>query len=499
MLCFVGTATLRASARNDRVSQPRHLCAGGAATLSGFPDPRRACAPAVSASLAVAAMRAALFFQGVSLLIGMLSVPMFLRYLSPPDFLLWMIFTTIGGLTLQIESALQTVSVRRIAREVSVADLRAARREVRRAAMLYCALSLCVALLIVPSGYLFIVNQQTHAFSEFWHIAWLIFGCAYAFNFLFGPNNCLLLATNATDQFNYTNALTRLLNFCGSLMLLSLGYAVLGSAVSFALSVMVGCTLIWWQTRHRLTEAAGIDETSAKTDVIRPLADYVGADVLRFTLFTSVGYCLYRGGLLVAVPFFSSGQMSSYSLTLTALSVFTAIALIPNQTRLGVVVAAVVGDRPVDLHVQVAFGLLFATATFTVCFGVLVAAGPMLLEEIGSAVSLPTGPQLAMVFGAFLVESWIMVLVNILVIRKSYEFVVWYCIFAVIAFVLGMSVALSTGSLYVGLALVPALLQAMFALPAVFCACAKSCGQSWQRFALDLVEQGARMVSCRIA
>jgi hypothetical protein len=448
---------------------------------------------------AVAAMRAALFFQGVSLLIGMLSVPLFLRYLSPPDFLLWMIFTTIGGLTLQIESALQTVSVRRIAREVSVANLRAARREVRRAAMLYYALSLCVALLIVPGGYLFIVKQQTHAFSGFWQTAWLIFGCAYAFNFLFGPNNCLMLATNATDPFNYTNAFTRLLNFCGSLLLLSLGYAVLGSALSFALSVMIGCTLIWWQTRHRLTMASGLDGPTVEPDISRQRSADVGADVLLFTLFTSVGYCLYRGGLLVAVPFFSSSQMSSYSLTLTALGVVTAIALIPNQIRLGVMVAAVVGNRPVDLHSQVAFGLLFATATFAACFGVLVVAGPALLEAIGSAVSLPTGPQLAMVFGAFLVESWIMVLVNILVIRKSYEFVVWYCIVAVIAFVFGMSVALSTGSLYVGLALVPALLQAMFALPAVFCACARSCGQTWQRFALDLVEHGARMVRCRAA
>jgi hypothetical protein len=444
-------------------------------------------------------MRAALLFQGVSLLVGVFSVPIFLRYLSPADFLLWMIFTTIGGLTLQIESALQNISVRRIASEVVSANFFAARKEVERAATLYRTLSLSVVLLVMPCGFLFVANQDNHHFSQFWNIAWLIFGCAYAFNFLFGPNNCLLLATNATNSFNYINALTRALNFVGAFLLLSLGYAVVGAAVSFLFSVVVGCFMIKWQGRQRLIAAVTSGEPPVPTDTSCPSASGPLTDVAHFSLFTFAAYWLYRGALLVATPFFSSGEMSSYGLTLTALSVVNAIALIPNQIRLGTMVTAVVGDRQDDIQAQIAFGLVFATVTFSGFFGVLAVAGPSLLALVGSEVSLPSSSQLAMVFGAFLVESWIMVLVNVLVIRKSYDFVTWYCSTVVIAFIVGLVTALSTGALYIGLALIPAMLQLLFTLPAVFCSCARSCGQNWQAFSLNVLMHCSRLVRSRVA
>ena len=93
-------------------------------------------------------MRAAYLNQGVNLIVGILMVPMLLHYLGDGEFLLWVIFTTFGGITLQIESSIQVVSVRDIAKQFHAGNHAEVRHAVARAKRAYLALAAGVVLLV---------------------------------------------------------------------------------------------------------------------------------------------------------------------------------------------------------------------------------------------------------------------------------------------------------------------------------------------------------------
>ena len=91
------------------------------------------------------AMRAAYLNQSINLLIVILMVPLLLKYLDLSEYILWGIFTTFGGITLQIENSIQILSVREISREYHTGNSEAVRHVVRRAKKAYSLLAAGVA------------------------------------------------------------------------------------------------------------------------------------------------------------------------------------------------------------------------------------------------------------------------------------------------------------------------------------------------------------------
>src|SRR5437660_7747916 len=87
------------------------------------------------------AMRAAYLNQTINLAVAVLLVPLLVRYLDASEYILWSIFTTFGGITLQLESAIQTVSVREIAREYHSGNVATLQAAIRKAKVAYTTLS----------------------------------------------------------------------------------------------------------------------------------------------------------------------------------------------------------------------------------------------------------------------------------------------------------------------------------------------------------------------
>ena len=67
-------------------------------------------------------MVAAYVFHAVNMAVSILLVPLFLRHLDPSEYALWLIFTAFGGVTLQLQNAIQNVSVKEIARGVHLGE-----------------------------------------------------------------------------------------------------------------------------------------------------------------------------------------------------------------------------------------------------------------------------------------------------------------------------------------------------------------------------------------
>jgi len=189
-------------------------------------------------------MKAAYIYQVINLIVGILMVPILLRYLDAQEYILWAIFTTFGGITLQFESAIQVVTVREIAREYNSGVIYLMREAVKRARLAYFVLSGVVLTLFAGIGLIYLNFIVGKRIGNQWNEEWLIFISAYALNYFFGKNNSLLLGMKQIAPYNYINSFTRVLNLILIYFFLRAGFSIMGITISFTIAVLTGCTII---------------------------------------------------------------------------------------------------------------------------------------------------------------------------------------------------------------------------------------------------------------
>jgi hypothetical protein len=411
-------------------------------------------------------MRAAYLNQAINLLIAILMVPMLLRYLSLGEYILWAVFTTFGGITLQIESSIQILSVREIAKQYHAGDGAGVVRAVRRARKAYGMLAVGVLLPFFVAGIVYLGFPASDKVANHWLLEWIVFTVAYAINYFFGANNSILLALARVDTYNYVNSLTRTLNFLGSLLLLRAGFAVLGVCASFALSVLLGCALITLAARRALRQAVRA-ETAQEHAISLPDGAVAAADLVRYTLFTFFAFALYKGGVLIAASLFPKGVAGAYSLTLQALTMLSALSLVPIQIWLASFVKAIVADNRVQVIHELARTFLYANLVFIAGTAALVWFGNALLRSIGAHVELPGRGALLLAAAAFMIEINLFILINLLVTKRRYEFVPIYVACVCVGLTLALSSVWLTHDLIASLVVVPATIQAAVCLPLI--------------------------------
>lgn len=410
-------------------------------------------------------MRAAYLNQAINLLVAMLMVPMLLRYLGVGDYILWAIFTTFGGFTLQIDSSIQILSVREIAKQYHANDGAGVQRAVRRARKAYMMLAGGVLGPFLIGGFLYLTYQASGKVGNRWGPEWFVFSATYATSYFFGANNSILLALAKVDIYNYVNSLTRALYFVASLLMLRADFGVMGICLSLALSVAVGCSLAAIAARkslHETAPAAGDWDAGS----IQPGGVAV-ADLARYTMFTFFSFALYKGGVLVAVSLFPKSEVGAYSLTLQAFTMLSAMALVPIQIWLASFVKAIVADQRTEVIRELARTFLYANLVFIAGTAALTLFGNLLLRYIGAHVTLPGRLDLIIVATAFLVEINLFVLINLLVIKRRYEFVGIYVACVSVGLLLAVCTAWLSRDLIASLIIVPCAVQTAVCFPLV--------------------------------
>ncbi len=428
-------------------------------------------------------MGPAYLYQSVNLVVGVLMVPLLLRYLDAREFVLWAVFTTWGALTLQIENSIQTVSVRRIASAFhagATADFVASIARARRA---YRALALLTLLGVALGGGLYLaVAVQADAGTP-WVLAWCVFILAYALNYWFGANNAILLATARVGAFSYIAALSRSLNFCLTFAALWAGKGVLGICASFAASVVLNCTLIAIQARRALPSlSAGLPPTPS-----RDSGKHVAADVVRYMMFTVAAFALYKGGLLVAASRFSDLEVSAYSLALQAFTMLSSLALVPIQAWLARLVAAIMQGGTALVVRELSRTLVVANVVFAAGTLALAWVGDDLLGVISAQVMLPPRAQLLTIAAAFVIELNLLILINLLVTQQRFGFVKIY-LGSVLAAMVAAAGALALGQpMVLSLVLLPLLFQLSICVPLIFGLVARQLGMTPVAFLRSLL------------
>jgi len=409
-------------------------------------------------------VHAAYLNQGINLIVTVLMVPLLLRHLTLPEYVLWTLFTTIGAVTLQFESAIQNASTRRLATSFVRGNSQEIIATISAVKVAYRKLAFVVACPIGVGGlyYLSYISGGITGPNITW--AWLVFVGTYAVNYWFGVNNSILLGAGNVVSFNAVTSVTRVINIVSTYAMFRLGLTVLGICFSFSLSVAVGSA-----TMRRLAARAvsSVIAGSRRSDSAEP--DFRNAvSIPRYVLYTMSSFALYRGLFLIVATVFPKTLVGAYGLTLQAVTLIAGIALVPLQVWLNDLVRAIVSGNKRAMTEElrasvIAVNLIFVTGLLL--FGL---TGNWLLAVVSSKVQLVTWELRVLVFAAFLVEVNIFVLVNFLVTMRCKKFLVICLGSAALSMICEVIVARIAGASIVAMVAVPLIVQSCICLPRLF-------------------------------
>ena len=411
-------------------------------------------------------MRAAYLNQTINLAVAVLLVPLLVRYLDASEYILWSIFTTFGGITLQLESAIQTVSVREIAREYHSGNAATLQAAIRKAKVAYTTLSGSVLVPLFALGLLYLHYVASKRLGSQGTKEWLLFTSAYALNYYMGVNNSILLVMDRVSEYNNTTALTRVFNFTCTYLLLRAGLSIMGICVSFALSVVIGCLIMLRTARERLASYGSSPEARARPN--SRFEDFNQSNTAKYTLYMLSSFALYRGGLLIATSILPRSEVAAYGLTLQATTMVSALALVPLQVWLSKLVSAITSGSQREVLRELSITIVMANGVFVVGSILLLVFGNILLSIIHSKVMFGTNASVLLVCFAFLVELNILLLLNFLVTRRNYEFVRIYLITSLVGTACVIITAWAFNAGLLTMILIPLSLQALVCLPLIF-------------------------------
>lgn len=413
-------------------------------------------------------MRVAYIFQAVNMAVAIILVPLLLHYLQVEGYAVWLIFTAMGGATIQLQTTIQTVMVREVAREYHGGGGGAAMRRTRRA---YTFLAAFVAgpYMLAGLAYLYYLKEPPVIMT-----AWVIYSASFAVVYWLGPNNAQLLATERVAANNTVMIISRVLYLAFVLVFLDMGLSVLGVCLAFAVSTGVGGVLC-----VRATRRSTLPELPAGE--IRPPRGSIG----RYGLFTITAFSLYNGAFLIAASIFPKTSIASYGFGLQIATLVTAIALTPVQVWLGRLIRAISSGSRAHLLRELSLTAASTNATFLLGFLGLIVVGPPLLVLLRSNMTLPPFWMLALIFLAFAIELNISVLVNFLMTKGNFSFVPIYAATALIGIVAGVVGARLTGNIQL-FVLAPSCIQGLVGLPLILRLVLVELGQKPRSLAGDI-------------
>lgn len=409
-------------------------------------------------------LSAAYIYQITNLIVGILMVPLLLRYLNVNEYVLWAVFTTLGGVTLQLENAVQIVTVREIAREYYSGMTLAMRAALRKTKRAYNLLSLFVLTIVAGGGVYYLDVIAADKLEVTWGKEWVLFVCAYALNYFFGKNNSILLGTKNIAYFNYVNTFTRLLNLVLMYLLLNAGLSIFGLTISFAISVVIGVAFIAYKAQVSIRKYY-----LSKNRAENSFKQHDGSSkIFLYTMFTLASFILYKSGLLIVTGLFSGNIIGSYALSLQIYTMLSAFALVPIQVWLSRLVRAIASSDPKSVIREMVMTVAVVNVIFVAGTVSLIALGDALLFYIESKIALLGKFDLAVMGFAFLIEVNIFVLVNFLVTTRNYDFVKLYLLTSFTGYLLGLIMVWMTMNIVLSLLVIPMLIQLVVCVPMIF-------------------------------
>ena len=390
-------------------------------------------------------------------------LPLLLGFLSAGDFLRWSLFIVIAGMSLQVESAIQAVLVRSIAGASNHGYLRF-HLEIGHSRRVYLIFALVVLVAMGFGGGAYLASVSGSGSQSPWILQWLLFVFAYCFNYICGPNNCILIATDRTTHFNLINSASRIINLSLTSIFLMNGLGIWGLVFSFSASVLVGCSLNYLQARKAQANFRDVAATLAQDAVYeRPAA----SNIIKYGAYVFLSYALYRSILLVAaIQTDAVEQNASLALALQIFAILSTVAMTPFQMRVAPLVQALAQSNLNAAAIEFSKLSMMLNGMFLVCVTLILITPDAPLQSLNPEIRMIDKPTFFLMALGFMVEANLQSIAATMLIKKNMAFIRIYL--TAMLFVAIVSVAViyvfdgGITSLFVAIIAI----QAIFTLPA---------------------------------
>jgi len=384
-------------------------------------------------------VKSAFVFQGLSLAVSIGILLVALLFLKTDDYLLWVLFTTIGSGLITLESGLNSVSTRTISRAwIDKAPYTATVVMVGRS---YARFSSVGSIFMAVAGGLYLTTIDYGIGDRSWIIPWAIFCVAYFLYYFASYRSCQLVAIGRITTFTGIGSFGRLANLIVAAALAWAGYGIMGLAVSVLVSFALTGFLLDRAGRRSLQDAPDALRTAPATLKVSELLRkgwYQAA-------FALASYFLYRGIFLyVSTAMPSALDAASLGLAIQFFGFIVLLAAVPLNMRISPLIAA--GRTGDSTRITAELGHLgkITNLAFVVASAGLILVGPEIFRLVPDlAATLPPRLTLAILAACFWVELNLLIFVNLWLAIDRFEFVFSYLLSVGIAWLVSLALIMS--------------------------------------------------------
>jgi len=391
-------------------------------------------------------MIAAYVYHIINLTMSFLMISILLSNLSAVEYSYWIVFSTIAGFGLQIQGAIQTVTIREISLEFHTIGIGASLERTKKSYNYLCKFMIG-PLLLAGAIYFYKIGANNLVITS-----WIIYVATYVAIYYFAPNNALLLGTDNLKTNSNINSISRVSYICSAWTLLGIKGSIFYVCIAFLISAIVSISLNIFATKS--------------IKIHSPDPHFKSTSITTFSIFSISSFAIYNGTILFGFFITGKGYMASYSLIIQIATILLAVSTVPAQAWIGRLSRALGNGNLTDAKRQLLLSVIAGNIVFIASASAVYIFGDDILNIINARISLPINLIVAAVLFSFFVELNILMLCNFLVSAKNLTFVTPYLCSAALAVSLASAVAFETGNVF-WLVAAAFPVQLLIALPAI--------------------------------
>jgi O-antigen/teichoic acid export membrane protein len=337
---------------------------------------------------------------------GLILLPLILHFLSSETVALWIVFTTLVGLTQLLELGFQPTIARYAAyiyagsqkiEKIGVTaiqdDTEGLNRKlldslVHSARSVYRYISIIAGTIMLVGGTAYVSSLVTENQSRSeCLVAWIIYATGYIINFYYGYLNGLIQGRGDVTGVNKITIISRFILILASVIALILGYGLLGLGIASLLSSATGrfLSIRLFQQKYEPECSLQLSELNElKHDLLKTLWH----NASRLGIVNIGTFFILKANVLIASSILGLGDASSYSITLTLLTTLSGMAMVICQIQIPYVSALQTSQKKEKL--ARIYGEIQVTSLIVYVIGLmlLIVLGNDLLSALGSEATL---------------------------------------------------------------------------------------------------------------
>jgi len=358
--------------------------------------------------------------QALNIGVGLIMLPVILRFMPSFQVGLWFVFVTIASLTQLLELGFQPTIARNVsylyagAQQLSATGLSPASRGplnlpvlatlLASSQWIYRRIAFGAGLLLLVGGTAYIATLLPEPARAPEIIGgWILFSLGTILNFYFGYLNAFLQGRGDQSQANQVIVVSRLVQICAGSLMVMAGQGLLGLGAAALLSTAASRMMA-----RRFLEAPGQPALRGQSVAREDRIDSVRVlwhNASRFGAVLVGAFLITRANILVASSSLGLAQAASYGLAVQLLIVVQTLASVPFNLALPRLNALRAQNETSGLYrhfgAAISLGLLISIAGGLA----LVVLGPPLLKAAGSHTDLPAMVLLIVMAAACALET----------------------------------------------------------------------------------------------